>query len=437
MTVNGIIAEYNPFHNGHLHQLRESLRLTGADYTIVVMSGNFVQRGAPALSHMHLRAEAALRCGADLVIELPVLYAAASAEYFAAGAVALLDKLGVVTHLCFGSECGSAAALNRLACTLAEEPAQYRSTLRQLLKEGVPYPDARCRALGSLLPSDLPENWETLLSSPNNLLGMEYLRALLKRSSPIVPITVKRLGAGYHETAYGTAPGSPDALWACGDSAAASEGNAPLCLCSALAIRQALEKGEDMTALASCMPPESASLLLAQLEKRPFLHKDAFSSILYYKLLTERKSGYEKYLDVSPDLSERIKKQLGGFTGFEAFCQLIKTKNMAYARISRCLLHILLDIEKEHMALGKSLDYSPYARVLGFRKDAQPLLAAVKKHSSIPLITKLTHGQRSLPEDAGRLLELDIRAAEIYNGVFWGGTGLPAPSEFSTPLVLL
>ena len=122
MTVNGIIAEYNPFHNGHLYQLEESRRLTNADYTVVIMSGDFVQRGAPALICKHARAKMALGCGADLVIELPVLYAAASAEYFAAGAVALLDKLGVVTHLCFGSECGNDALLWRLARALSEEP---------------------------------------------------------------------------------------------------------------------------------------------------------------------------------------------------------------------------------------------------------------------------------------------------------------------------
>ena len=416
MKINGIVAEYNPFHNGHRYQLAESLRLTDADYTIVVMSGDFVQRGAPALSDMHLRAETALRCGADLVLELPVLCATASAEYFAEGAVALLDRLGVVTHLCFGSECGDASLLRRLALTLSEEPAEYRTALKRLLKEGAAYPDARSRALAAVRPHDLPEGWEEALSSPNNLLGTEYIKALLKRRSPIVPVTVKRLGAGYHETS----------------------GDASCLLCSALAIRQALEQGADREALlCSHMPPEAAGLLLLHLKERPPVHTDAFSSILYYKLLMERKYGYEKYLDLSSDLSDRIRKMLGSFTGYEAFCQLLKTRNMTYSRISRCLLHILLGIEKEHMALARSLDYAPYARVLGFRRKARPLLAALKEHSSIPLITKLADGTKSLPEDAGRLLELDIRAAEIYNGVSRGGTGRPAPSELSVPLVLL
>ena len=147
MPVNGIIAEYNPFHNGHKYQLEESRRLTGADYTIVVMSGDFVQRGAPALVNKRLRAEMALRCGADLVLELPVLYATASSEYFAAGATALLDKLGVVTHLCFGSECGEIQGLKRIAAFLAQEPDGYRAVLKPLLRRGLAYPDARAEAL--------------------------------------------------------------------------------------------------------------------------------------------------------------------------------------------------------------------------------------------------------------------------------------------------
>ncbi|MCI9143493.1 MAG: nucleotidyltransferase family protein, partial [Lachnospiraceae bacterium] len=143
MKVNGIIAEYNPFHNGHKYQLEESLRLTGADYTVVVMSGNFVQRGAPALLDKHTRAEMALRGGADLVLELPTLCAVSSAEYFAAGAVALLDKLGIITHLCFGSECGETEPLRRIALRLSDQHGEYDAALRRRLKEGLSYPQAR------------------------------------------------------------------------------------------------------------------------------------------------------------------------------------------------------------------------------------------------------------------------------------------------------
>ena len=137
MKVNGIIAEYNPFHNGHKYHLEESKRLTGADYSVVVISGNFIQRGDPALVDKHTRAEMALKNGADLVLELPTVYSASSAEYFATGAVSLLDKLGLVTHLCFGSECGDTALLHQIASILREEPADYTTELKAKLKQGI------------------------------------------------------------------------------------------------------------------------------------------------------------------------------------------------------------------------------------------------------------------------------------------------------------
>lgn len=434
MQINGIIAEYNPFHNGHQYHIEESLRLTGADYTIVVMSGSFVQRGAPALLDKRLRAEAALHCGADLVLELPVLYAASSAEFFAAGASALLDRLGVVTHLCFGSECGDANALGQIAQILSEEPEEYRAALKAVLKQGASYPKARLQALGALnslgssgalqncphLPSDCAE----ILSTPNNILGIEYIRALRKRKSSICPVTLQRRGAGYHDTVFQD------------DTAAASNGKSGFC--SAAAIRQGLceEKG-GTSALANqlwqYMPPEAARLLHAS---RPLFLND-FSSLLYYRLIMESASGYEKYLDISRGLSDRIRNLLPSFTGFEAFCNALKTKDMTYTRISRCLLHILLGITKDDMELGEALDYTPYARVLGFRRSAVPLLGAIKRHSDIPLVTSVPDARKSLSAEADRLLELDILASRIYRGIALAGTGQAACNEVSAPPVIL
>lgn len=434
MKVNGIIAEYNPFHNGHNYQLKESLRLTGADFTIVVMSGNFVQRGAPALLDKHTRAEMALRCGADLVLELPTLYAVSSAEYFAGGAVTLLDQLGVVTHLCFGSECGRTESLCQIAACLSEEPAEYSAALRRCLKSGLPYPLARARALAevhTLLPQNclclpetdesvsgkgplLPEAFDSILSSPNNILGIEYIRALLNRKSSIIPITVKRLGAGYHDKFIS---GSD-------------------CLCSALAIRQALYNASPKGPLLH-MPPESEMLLRAWLREYRPVCSDAFSSALYYKLLMEKESGYEKYLDVPAELSNRIRKQLNSFAGYESFCHLLKTKNMTYTRISRCLLHILLDLKKEDMITAKALDYVPYARVLGFRRAAEPLLGAVRKCASIPLVTKMADAEKSLSADAYRLLRQDIQAGDFFRCVAFEGSGKAVGSELSLSPVIV
>lgn len=436
MRVNGIVAEYNPFHNGHRYQLEESRRLTGADYTVIVMSGGFVQRGAPALADKQARAEMALRCGADLVLELPVLYACSSAEAFAAGAVALLDGLGAVTHLCFGSECGDVDALEQIAAFLLEEPEQYRTALKASLKQGLSYPNARAGAISACREAGeaLPEGCGELLASPNNILGIDYIKALLRSKSSMVPVTIQRVGAGYHEGYQKSfydgfpAPAQP----------ASGPGQEPgPSLSSALAIRQALQQGCPLARLAGSMPGESLQILSSYTEKARLLHADDFSSLLYYKLLIEQGQGYEKYLDVSQSLSDRIARQLNGFSGYESFCDLLKTKNMTYTRISRCLLHILLGIEKAHMELGQSLGHAPYARVLGFRRQAAPLLEAIGKLSSVPLVTKLADTKKSLEADAYRLLELDIQSSALYQAMARAHTGRPPKNEFSTPLVIL
>lgn len=452
MTVNGIIAEYNPFHNGHKYHLEESRCLTGADYTVVVMSGDFVQRGAPALADKHARARMALLGGADLVLELPALYASASSEFFAAGAVALLDKLGAVTHLCFGSECGDAALLRQIAAFLAEETESYRAELKRLLKQGLSYPAARAEALAarsaqgedsgcgkesgrhsSRLPR--PEECRRILSSPNNILGIDYMKELIRRKSGILPVTVQRTGAGYHDP---LASENPEAVPASAfpDSAQIPAPDIPP-RASALAIRQALREGRTPDSLRSFMPVETVDLLTECLTRGVSPDPWAFSGILYYKLLLERDAGYESYLDVSGDLSNRIRNSLNAFTGFDSFCSFLKTKEITHTRVSRCLLHILLDIRKEDMQLGRALDYTPYARVLGFRKTAEPLLGAIKAHCSIPLITRMADAKKSLPEEADRLLQLDILAGQVYRGIVCGKASQPIPGEFSIPVIVL
>lgn len=411
MKVNGIIAEYNPFHNGHKYQLEEARNSTSASYTVIVMSGDFVQRGAPALIDKYGRAEMALRCGADLVLELPTLYAASSAEYFAAGAVALLDRLGVVTHLCFGSECGDVDLLSRIADILVEEPAEYSAALKRFLQRGYSYPNARVQALIQLYPF-LEGHWQ-VFSSPNNILGIEYIKALRRQKSALQPITTLRTGSGYH------------------DRQAGGE------FCSALALRQAIYAGSDLSQLSYHMPEEAGQILSDRLSRYRILRSGNFSTMLHYKLLLERDCGYEDYLDISADLSARIRNHLDEYTDFDSFCDLLKTKQMTYNRISRCLLHILLDITGTDMNIGKSLGYAPYARILGFRRSAEPLLSAIKKQASIPLISKLADAEALLAPEACSMLKKDILAGEIYQAAVAAGTGKAAVNEYSTPLVII
>lgn len=409
MRVNAVIAEYNPFHNGHKYHLDASARITSADYTIIVMSGNFVQRGAPAIIDKFTRTKAALLNGADLVIELPICYAASSAEYFATGAVALIDKLGVVDTISFGSECGNIAVLNRIAGILLNEPEEYSAYLKNNMKLGLSYPIARTNALIQF-DSSLSD-WRNVLSTPNNILGIEYIKALRRRKSRVTPCTTLRAGSDYHDIRLGKNQSS------------------------AKAIREALASGQDMDFLSGHMPESAFGLLKDSLRGIPMMLSDDFSESLYYKLLNEKNEGYTKYFDVSPALSDKILKYIYEYKSFSEFCNILKSKEMTYTRISRCLLHILLDLTNEKFEECKALDYTPYARVLGLKKDSSPLLSEIKKNSEIPLITKLADAKDILSDDAFQMLENELRMNDIYLSAMALKSGTNLQNEYSTPIV--
>lgn len=411
MRVNGIIAEYNPFHNGHKYHMTESLRRTNAEYTVVAMSGNFVQRGAPALVEKYKRAEMALINGADLVLEIPSIYATASAEYFATGAVALLNQLGVVTDLCFGSECGDANLLERIAQILLDEPKDFVQSLKHYLKQGLSFPNARNEALIQNYP--FLGQYKNVFSSPNNILGVEYIKAIHRQDSNMSPFTIQRTGAGYHSRF--------------------PENN----LSSALAIRHALYAGTAPGFLKNDMPENAADILVSSLARSGPIRSNDFSDILYYKLITEREFGFEKYLDVSADLSDRICNRLDEYRDFNNFCDLLKSKDMTYTRISRCLLHILLNIKAADLDRAKALGIVPYARVLGLRKAASPLLSRIKENSSIPLVTKLADSSNVLDKSACDMLRQDLQISQIYRGIAGLRMASAPANEIATPLVII
>ncbi len=411
IKVNGIIAEYNPFHNGHGYQLQDAKFQTGADYNVIVMSGNFMQRGAPALLEKFRRTEMALRNGADLVLELPILYSVSSADYFAAGAVALLDKLGMIDYLCFGSECGDIASLQPIADILAEEPAEFSSSLKEYLKLGLSYPIARTNALMRFRP-DL-NDCRDILASANNILGIAYLKALRHRESTITPVTTRRTSSDYHDRMLNTHQSS------------------------SLALRQAIYAGRHPQALASQMPESAFEILSDALSEGETLQSNDLSAALHYKLLMEADTGYADYMDVSEELSDRIRNCLCEFTDFHAFCNLLKTKDRTYTRISRCLMHILLDIKKDDFEHFRQADYISYARVLGFRKDAEELLSAIKKSARIPLITKLADAQQILDETGLAMLNKELRMNAVYKSAAAIKSGRPMVSEYRSPLVII
>ena len=435
MHVTGIIAEYNPFHNGHRYHLEEARKKSNADYIVIAMSGNFMQRGTPALLDKYTRTRMALNNGADLVLEIPSVYSSGSAEYFAAGAVTLLDKLGVVDTLDFGSEWGQADELGQIAAVLADEPDQYKIILQDKLRQGCTYPAARayalnqtglltdciipadsCNASSSCIASDsciTSDSLTELFKMPNNILGIEYIKCLIKRGSTIRPVTTKRMGSAYHEEQLNHN------------------------YSSAFAIREAVFAGKDLDILKEQLPENAYDIIREHFNSYLPVHPDDFSLLLHYKLLSEADMGYEKYIDITPALSERIRNNLYQFTTFHGFCDLLKTKDVTHTRISRSLTHILLNMESDRLERCKEMDLVPYARILGFKKSSTGLLAAIKAKSSIPLISKLADAERILEDRAYKMLKYDIYVADLYNSVAAGKSRQPMRNEYSTPIVML
>lgn len=394
MKTAAIIAEYNPFHEGHKYHIEETKRQAGAEYCIILMSGNFVQRGAPAIFNKYERTLAALNGGADAVLELPALYATSSAEHFATAGVTILNALNIADFLSFGSECGDIRPLSVIAECIwkIEQNPNFSSYIHSELKKGNSYATSYIHALEHSNPES--ENGRSNLdfsvwNNPNNLLGIEYLKALYKTGSNMHPITVLREGQGYHDTALSKTQ-----------------------YASASAIRkQILEEKRDV----SC------------------LEENDFSEILRYHLLNTDSSALASYLDVSNELSAKINKLSPQYDSFENLCNLLKSKNLHRSRISRALLHILLQIYTPSyydINYAERLYYAPFVRLLGYREGSRSLLSEIKRNSSIPLITKLADASNLLDDRAYSFLQNEIRISHIYETVFSNKTGAPFQNEW-------
>ena len=411
MKTVGLITEYNPFHNGHAYHIEKAKMLTGADRVIVVMSGDFVQRGAPAVMPKHLRAESALLSGASLIIELPVCFATGSAEYFAQGAISLLNQLGCIDSICFGSECGDLHLLKEIAQILANEPIEYQTALKQALKEGASFPAARQEALN--IYSD---KYSEILASPNNILGIEYLKALAKIHSKMEPFTIKRIGAGYHDMdidgQFSSATAIRSDIYQLADVNSSSE-SLPL------------------THIQTQVPSSCHELMKKNYQTRYPVKADDFSLLLKAKLLSETAGSLSHYLDMSPELANRILRLRNDYLSFEQFCDLLKTKELTRSRISRSFIHVLLGITNDWLTAMKAP--APYARILGFRRDHADLLGILKRTSDIPLIT--SPARAVLADTAYQMLELDIYASDLYESVITDLYGTPFHNELTKQII--
>lgn len=409
MSIVGIIAEYNPFHNGHFYHLQHAKLLTASSHTVVVMSPNFVQRGAPAIADKWVRTKMALLSGADLVIELPTPYAVASAEFFATASVSLLHHTGIVDSINFGSESNNIELLKEISKVLLEEPEPFKILLKENLQTGVSFPSARAKAFidyAHFVPnlSNYINEIEEIIKTPNNILGIEYLKALNKLNSPIIPTTLKRKGASYHQAQLSQS------------------------LSSATAIRNEIYKGNWDT-ITGAMPQESYDLL----------PKDSrlldLSSFLCYRLLFSSPENLRHIVGITEGMENRILKAFKETQNIEEMIGKIKSKRFTQTTIQRLLLNIILQVTKTDFNTFQRAGGPQYIRVLGFRKSSNQLLTQLKAKATLPLVMNIGKDYKGLPPLARQMLDLEIRSTNLYAALESSSNNINL--DYTTPLVII
>lgn len=374
MGAAGIICEYNPFHNGHAYHIRKTRELTRCSGVVCIMSGNFVQRGDCAVYDKHLRAHMALLGGADLVLELPFCYSAQSARYFAQGAVELAERTGIIDTLSFGSEAGELAPLQKAAKALEQE--KNSPQIKENLRLGKSYPAARAHLMEKELGSGQT-------SAPNNILAVEYLYALSRLHSSIQPVTIRRLGEGYHSK---------------GEKAG---------FMSASGIRRAMEEGK-LDKIREQTPASVCSLLPA-----PTYHLHHWDSFLLGLIRRMQAEELAAYPYLSEGLENRIYTYARQAYSIESLLALVKTKRYTYTRLARSLINLAVGITKAE--LETFIQKGPaYLRILAANRTGTALIKKMREKSSLPILTKPAH-YRTLSPYAQAMFELELRADDLFS----------------------
>lgn len=394
MKATGIVVEYNPFHNGHLHHVEQAKLQSGADIVIAVMSGQFLQRGEPAFADKWKRTEMALACGVDLVIELPYVYATAQAADFAKGAISLLDAISC-SSFCFGSEQGDIAPFLQTQRLLAREHSRYEQLIHQAVQTGISYPKALNTAY-STLKGD--QEGYVQLDKPNNILGFHYIETAAAIRSSMEPLTIQRIAAGYHDPIQ---QGSH--------------------IASATGIRKAFFEETSIEAVSSFMPDTSLTALTSFFdEHQTFGSWPQFYPLLRYTILKERPANLKRFAEVTEGIEHLIYEAAKKETDFEAFIERVKSKRFTRTRIQRMLTHIYTGFTWEQL---RSFETPTYLRLLGMTENGRHYLHAQKKNIKLPVISRAA----DLTDPMG---QLDIHASTMY---LLGLGASELKKEFTTP----
>ncbi|MGN0437712.1 MAG: nucleotidyltransferase family protein [Lachnospiraceae bacterium] len=409
----GIVAEYNPFHNGHYYQINKVKADFPDKEIVVIMSGNYVQRGEPAIFNKYIRTKMALAGGADMVIELPPCFASQSAEIFARSAVLSLFKTGTIDTLCFGAESTNHQLLQQIADVLNKEPFEYTAKLQNYLSKGLSFPKARSLSLSEYLDNN---EIKDILSKPNNILAIEYLKAIKYYQLPITPYIIERSKDNYHDDQLPfTMEHSENGLL---------DNN----ICSATALRKDITNQK----ISRYIPERSYHQFINEPFNKPLFIND-FYPFLQNCLLQE--SDFSSYQDISGDFANKLSKYDILPFHIDSLFDDLASKNMTNTRINRCLIHILLQFKKNDMEKLQSQEYALYLRVLGFRKNSA-LPKLIKEHASIPIITKVANYNKQLNGFAASLFEQQIKADNYYRQVYFNKYQEKIPSEYEHSVII-
>ncbi len=406
MRVLGIVVEYNPLHDGHMYHLRSAIDLVKPDFTIAVMSGNFVQRGEPAIVEKFARAEMALRAGVDVVFELPTIYAIQDASGFSTGAIGTLNATNVVDDLVFGSESNNIQNIEKIASLIFEESEGFKNALKENLKAGLSFPNARRLAVSKMIDEKSEE-----MRYSNNILGIEYVVALKKLGSKIKPHTIKRIGSNYNDENMSPIP-------------------------SATAIRKAIFDGKKIEGL----PDFSLEILQREFAngKGPVFFDDFFD-LLRAKIILLGREGLEKLYGFNEGISERFFEGACRAKDSSTFLQIVKTKRFTFTRIKRRMMYGIFEIDKEFVSRSNELG-PQYLRLLGFRKNSRQILRSISDRSSVPLISNLSEFKSAIRKRnvdialAQEQLNFDLKASNLYMLKFKSNTNI-CKDEFRKPLI--
>ena len=413
--ILGIVAEYNPFHSGHLYQINKAKSICAADYVVVIMSGHFTQRGEAAIYDPYLRTEMALKAGVDVVYEMPAAFSTASAADFAFYAVTFLTLLNV-DYISFGVEDATLDELENLADILLNESEGFKNLIKEKLSKGYTYPLARKEAFLNELKNF--KNFDetrikSLLSTPNNILGLEYVYTIKKIGSHLRPVLIKRKGSDYHDK--GIAYNKEHS--------------------SATALRKYLSLHSELKELESSLMPSSIEII----KKSKPLFADDFRGSISRKLydLLYNDVDLSIYSDISPNLSDRIYKLNKNYSDYEAMVASIKSKDYTFTRISRALCHILLNIKKSDTDIYKN--NIKYSKLLGFRRSSGNLLKLIKTRSKLINITKPANAFDILKDErfAYQLFMSEIYASYIYNSIYYDKYKTELKNPYSREIVIV